>query len=221
MLIHPNDEDLVLIDASDLELPPVLRGYEPQLQAIFDWGRDYLCQPHPDLGREGNVCPFAQSSMDRERFYLSVYPGKPDDAEEVATALKCYRDWFLDLAPREMPGSQITAIMILFPDLPDADVVRIIDQTQNLLKSDYVTGGLMIGEFHGGPPRKGGLRNPDFLPLHSPVPMLAIRHMVPTDFPFLRDDPEQVRAYLNLFADMVPAPLRESVRAAKAELGLA
>jgi len=69
----------------------------------------------------------------------------------------------------------------------------------------------MIGEFHNGPPDKGGLWNPAFRPLRSPVPMLVVRHMVPTDYPFLRDDPDQSRAYLRLFGDQVPVQLRELV----------
>jgi hypothetical protein len=33
--------------------------------------------------------------------------------------------------------------------------------------------------------REPGLRNPDFRPLRSPVPMLAIRHMVESDLLFM------------------------------------
>ena len=82
------------------------------------------------------------------------------------------------------------------------------------LKREDVRKGLMIGEFHDGPPPKPGLWNPDFRPLRSPVPLLAIRHMVPTDFPFLRDDDTTVAAYLQRFGDRVPTHLREHVRAA-------
>ncbi|HEU4420930.1 MAG TPA: amino acid adenylation domain-containing protein [Pilimelia sp.] len=53
------------------------------------------------------------------------------------------------------------------------------------------------------------------------MPLLAIRHMVPTDFPFLRDDPEHVAGSLARYADQVPSHLRDEVRAAVARFGLA
>ncbi|WP_326646997.1 DUF6875 domain-containing protein [Streptosporangium sp. NBC_01755] len=59
-----------------------------------------------------------------------------------------------------------------------------------------------------------------YLPLGSPVPLLAIRHMVPTGFPFLRDDPEQVAAYLERFGDRPPAALRAEVQAVADRYGL-
>ena len=67
----------------------------------------------------------------------------------------------------------------------------------------------MLGEFHSGPPAKGGLWNPDFRPLHSPVPLLAVRHMVATDLPFLIDDAAALRSYLERFGSTAPPALRQ------------
>ncbi len=53
----------------------------------------------------------------------------------------------------------------------------------------------MVGEFHDGPPDKGGLWNPLLRPLDAPVPMLVVRHMVTTDLPFLTSREEHVSAY--------------------------
>jgi hypothetical protein len=77
----------------------------------------------------------------------------------------------------------------------------------------------MIGEYHEGPPDKAGLWNSRFRPLRSPVPLLAIRHMVPTDFPFLSLDDDHVAAYLQLFGDRVPTHLQPQVSAATARMG--
>ncbi|MEU4805775.1 DUF6875 domain-containing protein [Actinosynnema sp. NPDC023587] len=214
MLTHPSDPRRVLVERSDLDpisLPPELSRYEIHLRATFDWGRAYLTNPHPDLGRPGSVCPFASASLTRDRFFLAVQPGSPTDPLEPVETLRFFRDWFLDLAPRSQPSAQITSIMVLFPDVPQHAAESLVDGVQALLKPEYVKQGLMIGEFHNGPPAKGGLWNEDFRPLRSPVPMLALRHMVPTDYPFLRDDPEQVRVYLELFGDQVPAQLRDQV----------
>ncbi|MBW4718782.1 DUF6875 domain-containing protein [Saccharothrix obliqua] len=219
MLTHPDDPRRVLVERGDLDplaLPAELRGYEIHLRATFDWGRGYLTNPHPDLGRAGSVCPFASASLTRERFFLAVQPGVPADVREPAETLRFYRDWFLELAPRDQPSAQITTILVLFPDIPADAVESLVDGVQALLKPEYVRMGLMIGEFHNGPPAKSGLWNRDFRPLRSPVPMLAMRHMVPTDYPFLREDPEQARVYLELFGDQVPAQLRDQVERERA-----
>ena len=59
----------------------------------------------------------------------------------------------------------------------------------------------MIGEFHAYN-NSCGLRNPDFFPLRTPYPTLALRHMVPTDLAFLDVDKYPVdtrRAFLSSF----------------------
>jgi hypothetical protein len=214
MLTHPIDPSRVLVERSDLDplaLPAFLRRYEIHLRAIFDWGERYLSSPHPELGRGGNVCPFAQPSLLRGRFFLAVEPGRPTAGPQLVETLHLYRRWFLDLAPRHRPSAQLTTILLLFPDAPHDEVSVVVDTVQHALKAQYVAEGLMIGEFHNGPPPKGGLWNAEFRPLRSPVPMLVVRHMVPTDYPFLRDDPQQAGAYLRLFGDQVPVQLREQV----------
>lgn len=131
-----------------------------------------------------------------------------------------YRDWFRELPPTSGPAAQFKTILLTLPDAPPEKVNAIVDATQRRLKPRYVPDGLMIGEFHDGPPDKGGLWNADFRPLRSPVPLLAIRHMVPSDFPFLADDPEFLSSYLQQFGDAVPAALRPRVAEAARALGL-
>eukprot|EP00505_MAST-04D_sp_SCG-Rhode-Island_P006597 Stramenopile-MAST_4_protein_6597 len=60
----------------------------------------------------------------------------------------------------------------------------VIDNVQLKLKPEFVANGLMIGEFHKHN-NACGLRNPDFYPLRTPSPALAIRRIVPTDLVFL------------------------------------
>lgn len=218
MLIHPTLRTHPLVEPADFAapaLPDEVSAYESQLRTVFAWANDYLCGPHPDLGRRGAVCPFTDTSLQRGLFYLSVHPGTPGHPDELAALLLGYRDWFTELEPKRGPDAQFKTIVVLFPDLTEFGVV---DRAQELLKPQYTRDGLMLGEFHPGPPQKSGLWNPEFRPLHSPVPLLAIRHMVPTDFPFLRDDDATVAAYLQRFGDRVPAHLREHVRAAAARL---
>jgi prolyl-tRNA editing enzyme YbaK/EbsC (Cys-tRNA(Pro) deacylase) len=210
-----SDPSCWLLEVGDLEqdvLPAPAQAHRSALEAIVAWAREYLCQPHPDLGRSGAVCPYVQSSLEKCLFLLTVFPGDNFDQEEVIRRVMQYRDWFLALEPRNGPEAMFKTILMLFPDLPLAAAPRLIDATQHKLKTEYVKKGLMIGEFHGTPPAKAGLWNPDFRPLRSPAPLLAIRHMVPSDFPFLKGDKECVLPYLELFGGQEPPHIKQQVR---------
>ncbi|HEU4425685.1 MAG TPA: condensation domain-containing protein, partial [Pilimelia sp.] len=224
MLTHATDPQRALVEPADLDgVPPdgVAAAYAGPLREVLAWARAYLCQPHPNLGRNGSVCPYAQGALDRQTFYLAVHPGVPDGIDGVVETLLAYRDWFERLGPPDDPAAMYRTILLVLPDLPADRVTAVVDGAQAALKGEFVARGLMVGEFHDGPPAKAGLWNPSFRPLRSPVPLLAIRHMVPTDFPFLRDDPEHVAGYLARYADQVPSHLRDEVRAAVARFGLA
>jgi hypothetical protein len=70
----------------------------------------------------------------------------------------------------------------------------------------------MVGQFYPGH-QQGGLRNPNFKALDGPFAMLAVRHMVVTDYPFLCEDEKWTDAYLARFAPEVSAgcPLGDAV----------
>ncbi|MFC4854157.1 DUF6875 domain-containing protein [Actinophytocola glycyrrhizae] len=223
MLTHPTLDLPPLVEPADLDgdLPAAVRTWDEPLRAILGWALRYLCRPHPELGRKGDVCPFTEGALARHTFYMAVCGGLPVSADEVAGTVAHYRDWFLDLPPTSGSAAQFKTILILFPELTGPDLHPVIDEAQRVLKQSYVSHGLMVGEFHDGPPDKAGLWNSSFRPLRSPVPLLAIRHMVPTDFPFLSLDDDHVTAYLRLFGDRVPTHLRPQVAAATARLGKA
>ncbi|WP_329083276.1 MULTISPECIES: DUF6875 domain-containing protein [unclassified Streptosporangium] len=215
MIAHPGDPSLRLIEVADLDAPsppPEVLAHGDALRAVVDWAETYLCRPHPDLGRNGPVCPYAQGSLSRGRFYLAVPEAghrAAETVEDVVAAVEPYRAWFTALAPLDGPEAVFTTILLLLPGLGDR--LALVDGAQDALKNAFVEEGLMIGEFHDGPPDKPGLWNPLLRPLAGPVPLLAIRHMVATDLPFLWGDPAHRRAYLTRFDGRVPAHLREIV----------
>lgn len=223
MLRDPAQPDRILIELSDLESGAPLDTLEPARPAfdrVVSWSREYLCRPHGELGRSGPVCPYVQRAMDKGLFFLTACPGTDLDAETIVETVKGFRDWFLDLEPREGNEAFLKTILVLFPDLSLEDAPRLIDGTQGRLKAEYVARGLMIGEFHAGPPPKAGLWNSAFRPLSCPVPLLAIRHMVATDFPFLREDPDLIRTYLSIYQDQVPPHVRRQVQEAADRFGI-
>ncbi len=222
MLIHPENPELFVVDPADVlaEVPPtVIRDSIAPLRRIVDWAEHYLCHAHPELGREGPVCPYVQASMRKCTFYMTVQRGRDYTQDDVERIIMDLRDWFLALEPTAGSNRIYKTILCLFPDFEKADVPSLIDQVQDRLKTDYVPHGVMVGEFHDGPPDKAGLWNPDFRPLAAPVPMLVVRHMVATDFAFLQDDPHFVRHYIDLFGTEVPAHLRQDVADAAKRFG--
>jgi hypothetical protein len=94
---------------------------------------------------------------------------------------------------------------MVFPDLPSHLAPKVVDVVQAACKDEFVQRGLMIGEFHALN-QTTGLRSNTIFPLQTPVPCLAIRNMVPSDFAFLTvaKFPREVRrvylkAYCNKF----------------------
>lgn len=223
VLRAPFDPKQILFTQADLDadaLHPLLAGAVDQVRAVAAWAREYLCAPHPELGRKGPVCPYAQGSLDRDVFYLAVHRGATANEAELDEVLAVYRDWFHQLDPLTGPSAQFKTILLTLPDLPGDVARQVVDRTQLRLKPHYTDQGLMLGEFHDGPPAKGGLWNPDFRPLRSPVPMLVVRYMVASDLPFLADDPVTLASYLRYFGHGGPASLRGQVRAAAQRHGL-
>ena len=119
MLIHSDHPSCVLVEQSDLDTVsdhPLLNGIGGKLREVFHWAREYLCRPHPELGRKGPVCPFAQGSLDRGTFFLAVHRGPV------------------------VPGALDD---VLFPQNPVADAPRIINRYRTLFP--VTDGNLLIG----------------------------------------------------------------------------
>merc|ERR1711916_39272 len=114
------------------------------------------------------------------------------------------------------------AVIFVFPDVPLARAHRVVDRAQAILKPEFVARGLMVGEFHLNN-NQGGLRNPEFYPLRTPFPSLAIRHMVPSDVVFLSPDQysaqqrvDFLESYVGLFKDSPKVKDKELVVAVEA-----
>jgi hypothetical protein len=223
MLYHPADPALYLIECADLDAdhpPAVVRDNAAILLRTVQWAREYLCKPHANLGRAGAVCPFVETSLTQGHFYLTVYSDPCVTAERAHAHASRYCDWFPTLEPCSGLSGQFKTILILFPQPDVAGVSRVVESAQALLKTSCVTRGLMIGEFHPGPPRQPGLWNSDFRPLLSPIPLLGLRHMVPSDFAFLENDGSLVLEYVKRFGKDVPLHLQEKVHQAVDRFGI-
>mmetsp|Transcript_21559 Transcript_21559/g.44974 ORF Transcript_21559/g.44974 Transcript_21559/m.44974 type:complete len:607 (-) Transcript_21559:19-1839(-) len=217
-----------------------------EFQTILCYVREFLAKPHPSVGRGGPVCPFVPTSLKKNSIYMSVIRTSSlvdgealgQDKEDIVRKIlvKLLQDFvpvFLGLEPSKGRLRQFKAVILVFPDVKSSQAHDIIDAVQVLAKPFFVEKGLMVGEFHETN-NASGLRNPNFFPLRTPYPCLAIRHMVPGDFVFMTLDDyglemraKLLRGFLDVFGDddkpqvgMAREKLRETEEAllhAKAE----
>jgi len=219
--LHPERSGLYLTEPRDLlgQLPSPLDPRDrSDLRRILQWGRDFLCQDHPDLGRSGAVCPYVPPALDKNLLWLASHR-RLTSRSAIRQVIRGYRDWFVELEPTAWPSARFKAFIIVFPGVTPGGAPDVIDVVQRELKPEFVSRGLMLGEFHPDCPSPG-VRNPGFRPLQSPIPLLVIRHMLPMDFLFLNGEARYVTAYLERFASEVPASLLPRLAEAAARFGL-
>lgn len=190
------------------QLNDIKRDLEALAPALA-WVDDFVTQSNPDLGRPGVVCPFVPEAARRDLLQYFVVPvslppglgeeGNDDDyMAAIEPAIVRLRDQFLATRISDPRLRLLHSYLMVFRglDLAPDRAAMLIETMQRKLKPKFVEAGLMIGEFH---PLSNalGLRNPEFRPLRSPIPLLSIRHMVEIDFVFLSRlyDPAPLRVH--------------------------
>ncbi len=177
----------------------------PVAASFTRWVDTHLMRPNPELGRDGPVCPFIRGTTTRTLLWAGLAAGG-DRLDESALlritedALDIYQGLRADHAYR----AQQVALVTLFPGLTRVDRIDAVHAAQ---KTTVVRAGLMLGQFYPGC-RVPGLWNHRFHPLDAPVPMLVLRPMMSTDFPFLAGREEWLYAYFTRLAPDVPRRLR-------------
>ena len=103
MYTHKTDPNLYIIEPADLDLHgelEIIKNNKESLKTIIKWAQDFLSNPHSELGREGAVCPFTETSINKNLFWLSVFSDDAADKEKICNMLVKYCDWFLELIHR-------------------------------------------------------------------------------------------------------------------------
>lgn len=160
----------------------------------------FLARTHPLLGRTGPICPFISGAIRGSHFHLAASRIDEGNAELLAQCTarmltKCERLTSLITDPS---SRMLASAMVVFPYLESAGGIAAIERAQSEAKESFVSRGYMIGEFYPGN-TTGGLHSADFHPLDTPVPSLAVRHMHPSDAPFILGDARFETSYLERF----------------------
>ena len=165
------------------------------LRSVAQWLDGYISRPHHAVGRSGEVCPWTRRTIDLGR--LELVPISSVEAAEVDAILASLRERFVSAESPNGPEAGFRSTIGVFHRLDPGAAAEFIVAAHARSKPAFLERGLMLGEFYPTCD-KPGLRNPDFRPLRSPVPLLVIRQMVEPDIEFLLDKDEFVESYLRV-----------------------
>lgn len=167
------------------------------LAILHDWVESYLMREHPELGRTGAVCPFTRQAARIDTARLAICEAGPGEEERAFTLI---RGSFgaLDEIPCKPGMAHFRTVIVGFPHCADEAGLAMLQRVQKRHKFHSLSRNRMIGLMYPGS-EAPGLWNPDFRPLRSPLPVLAIRHMVEHDAPFAARHPLLLLPYLAHF----------------------
>jgi hypothetical protein len=190
------------LDLRPLSAFPEARGADPS-ERIAEWMRSYLMRPHPDLGRTGAVCPY--TSISAKTDLALVGASSAHDEDEIYATMREAIATFeaMDCAPGL---KAFRCVLVGFPYCESEAGRATLKRVQNRLRPESTRRAKMIGLFEPHAADRG-LINPEFRPLRSPLPLLAIRSLVEADAPFVVRNPRLAPIYLWTFPRTAPARL--------------
>jgi hypothetical protein len=153
-----------------------------RLAQADQWLHEYTAQPHPDLGRDGVVCPYMVKALRRKYVTMVDFEaGRGDEA--LLTLARQLRAGLLARA-EEIGSDRIYLVALAVPrGLPEPELKAMVGRAHAALKPEFVAQGLMVGDFW--PEHETiGLHNDDFRPFTAPLSMLGMRHIVAADLNF-------------------------------------
>lgn len=174
---------------------------DERLSRIVDWIEQFLCASNPALGRTGNVCPYAKTAILKRS--LEFYRNFSRSVAGLASDMEQHMEEFL----QSERSDDIYYCRLVIPDAL-GDASGAIEYVQKQLKPMFVERHLMIGQFFPDC-AEPGLHNRAFRPLQTPVPLLAIRHMVLSDIAFLYGNERYMTAYLEKFEERGTFAIRQ------------
>lgn len=178
-----------VISTIEFELIPFSRAIDDDRFAsagvgtIAKWVMEYLCLPHPELGRIGIVCPWAPVAIAQDTLWITRIDVAGLTEQAVDNSIESLLGVYREQIPTDGDEARHKTIIAIVDGLDrPSDVAKI----HHRMKPVFVAQGLMLGEFYEGC-EKPGIRNANFHALHSPLPLLVIREMVALDAVFLAE----------------------------------
>ncbi|RYF09355.1 MAG: hypothetical protein EOO40_07045 [Deltaproteobacteria bacterium] len=169
------------------------------LQTVFAWTKDYIGKGHPELGRNGPICPFIPRALRDNRLLVTLRPEvRGPDAQQVEQLLLEHVAAFVRLYPARQAKDAYNSLLLVFNKLPDSGGA-VVDEVHTRQKSSLMRRGIMLSNFH---PLcdKPGIKNAAFTLYKAPFPCIVMRHMSLHDIIFLSHNRPGFAAYHRRFA---------------------
>jgi hypothetical protein len=206
--------DLFLLeDLEDLSRAKTLAQTDLEaLQAIADWIKTFVVNPHEDLGRGGTVCPFVPGSLERKTLWLAPEQIADRDVPEVVELMDGYKRRLLDTPPTDGDDVIYNVIVVVFTDLPADRAQGVFDDVlKQVAVPSYAEDGILFGPYYEGN-EATAVYNSSFRPFQSPVPFLFVRHGVIGDWKFFLDDEEWLNLWARRYGESAVQALAEELR---------
>jgi hypothetical protein len=182
------------------------------LQAIADWIKTFVVNPHKDLGRPGTVCPFVPGSLERQTLWLAPEHIADRDVPEVVELMNRYRRLLLDIRSTDGDDVIYDVIVVVFTDLSADRAQGVFDDVlEQLAVPSYAEDGILFGPYYEGN-EATAIYNSMFRPFQSPVPFLFVRHGVTGDWKFFLDDVEWLNLWARRYGESGARALAEELR---------
>jgi hypothetical protein len=167
-----------------------------RIAEVFAWVRQYLGRPHPQLGRAGAVCPFAQPALDTDQLRVTI---SDDDGASRTRLRALLLEHAAAFAARLRDGSpsMYASLVVVFPRIPE-DRFHLLDQLHDELKTSLMTSDIMVSPFHPKSERPA-LWNPAFHVLRAPFAGFAFRKMDVRDIVFVASNRNAFAHYRTRF----------------------
>lgn len=179
-----------IADAKTHGIPP---SDAVHLTATMDWIYNFIMQPHPNLGRNGAVCPYVKSSIEASIFYVCTPPMPQNfDYEDVFEALLKLGGVFDYMAPQIGQNAALRAFLVLFPHATDAMLSH--PQKSKLLKTEMMRCGVTVGQFFPTD-HADILLKAKFFPVQPPLCLYTMRPFIESDWMFIQGEREWREVY--------------------------
>lgn len=167
-----------------------------RISEVFAWVRQYLGRPHPELGRDGAVCPFAQPALDSDQLHVTT---SDDDGSSRTRLRAVLLEQGAAFASRLRDGSpsMYASLVVVFPRMPEAGF-GLLDQLHDEIKTSLMTSDIMVSSFHPKSERPA-LWNPAFHVLRAPFAGFAFRRMDVRDIVFVANNRNAFAHYRKCF----------------------
>jgi len=225
------DREIVEIECSACLSTAIASVSDEQTRRTFElgleWLEGFIMKPHPDLGRRGAVCPFANPVHNANSLIFCVWDVDNLPFTDFVDVLKKFPESYFRMLARMRGNVKLFSVCVFVRGITEAQYSKYIDEAHSLTKPGFMEAGLMLGEFHPLS-RAQGAHSETFRPMLSTQPAFVVRAMSPHDALFIdrAGSPTEVRLrelrqYQRWVGNVLPEAENARIRDRIAELRLA